>query len=338
MKPRTVLLATINYDHPQEGMARAFEYVFGHDQVDHFDYLQHQRNGDSIDQINEAFVRTVLDEKPTWIWLQVQETNVLSAASLIKIKQALPETIITHWTGDYRPTISAYLQEICQAADVTFISSRGQLDLFRQAGAREVRYLQVGVDWEEDVMGIPFWEPPFKTPEIVFVGNFYGDAFPTGSAQRLQIIRAFQDAKLDIGVVGNGWPSDINVVGTCHVKRQHHVYRKAKLALSINHINDVDCYYSDRQLIAMASGTPVLAWRVPGLQYEFNITGTTQSECETFTLPEEAIELAQRLLARPDWAKQLGAQGRKAVMERHDWRNRVLHAMEMLDALGLKVA
>ncbi len=330
---RKVVIATINYDHAQVGMRRAFKYLFSDDNVREIDYLQLERDGKSLKEINEIFKLNVLAFNPDWVWMQLQETNIISADTLLELKSKLPKTIFTHWTGDYRPEISSYIASICRATDHTFISSVGQIPLFLEAGAKAASYLQIGLDREEDVLGIPDWTPPFEVPDVVFIGNYYGSYFPIGTEQRISTIRAIQQANINIGVVGNGWPEDINVIGNCDYKKQHHIYKRAKVAVNVNHINDVDRYYSDRQLIAMASGTPLVCWRVPGLEKEFIFNLNLPSHCITFASPEEAVQAVKYLFTYPEFASAVGQTGRTEVIRNHDWINRINAAAEIIEEL-----
>src|SRR5690348_13072894 len=101
-----VLMSTINYDHPQRGMAQAFGSLFP--EVRDFDFMAFQRSGRTVSEINASFVEFAIDFAPEWIWLQVQETDILSADTLLEVKRRLPECVISHWMGDCRALISAY--------------------------------------------------------------------------------------------------------------------------------------------------------------------------------------------------------------------------------------
>ncbi len=261
-----VLVVPLNYSHRQAGQLDAFADVFRSGNVLEFDYMGRLRLGQSNEQITGEFVRNAIDWKPDWIWMQVQGSNIINALGLAAIKRELPKTVITHWMGDARTSVPGDLAEFCRWTDATLISSddQSQRAMYHAAGAKRIHYVQIGLDYQEDVLGLPVWEPPFKVPDVVFIGGYYGDMFP-GSVERLAAVRRLVQEKIDVGVVGAGWPSDIPVIGTCHVKQQHHVWKRAKVALSINHFNNLELYYSDRQLIAMASGTPVVCHYVPGL-------------------------------------------------------------------------
>lgn len=321
--PTRILLATINYDHPQNGMLQAFRGIFGGENVYSFDYLERQRQGVLLENINSQFYKNALELNPDWIFLQLQDTNVITAETILKLRIALPNCVISHWTGDARPSISPYLASICEATSLTLVSSTGQLDDYKSAGAQVAKYLQIGVDWEEDVLGIPDWTPPFRVPEVVFIGGYYGNAFPVGSEERVTAIRALQKAGIDVGVVGTGWPTDIPCVGSCHVKQQHHVWKRAKVCLSINHFNNIRGYYSDRQLISMASGTPVVCKYIPGLDKEFINT----VHCYWFHDNDELVGIVQELLGDEGRRKVIGTQGRAEIIKNHTWFSRIFQIL-----------
>jgi hypothetical protein len=350
---RDVLVCPLNYDHQQRGLLQAFRGIFGDDCATTFDYLELWRTGACPpDRINAALVDEarghrygpLRDQPPDWIWLQLQETEIITAETLLRIREARPKTVITHWTGDMRTEVSPYLASICKATHATLASSTGQLAAFRAAGAPRAEYLQIGLDWEEDVQGLPAWEPRFRVPDVVFCGNFYGDRFPEGSAERLGAIRALRDAGIDVGVVGKGWPADIPVAGECGVKQQHHVYRAAKVALSISHFSSVANYYSDRQLIAMASGTPVVARWVPGMDEEFDCDNDTDDWPCLFYYGNddlgELVDSVRHLLADPERRKRMGRSGRAVVMRRHTWFHRILSVLPLVEEIqaGLPVS
>jgi hypothetical protein len=253
---KRVFVSTINFDHFQAGIVDAFSKVFTPGNIQHFDYLQEQRNGKSLQEVNERFLAAARAWNPDWVFLQVQETNVLQAQTLARLKRILPKCPISHWMGDCRTTVSPYLASICREAHLSLISSVGQTGMFMEAGAKEVRYLQIGLDWEEDVMGNPPWDPPFRIPAVVFCGGYYGNLYP-GTVERERGVMAVRNAGIDIGIVGNGWPEGFPVVGVSGVKQQHHIWKRCKVALNINNFNDIQSYYSDRQIIAMASGNKV---------------------------------------------------------------------------------
>jgi hypothetical protein len=321
-----VLLSTLNYDHPQKGMSQAFSSLFP--EVREYDYLKLQREGRSQAEISQGLLAVVREFQPDWIWLQLQDSKTIGPESLVRIREEVPRTVISHWMGDCQPSPSPYMASICRVTHLTLLSNVGQLPLYRAAGAKKAHYCQIGVDWDEDVLGIPEWTPPFRIPEIVLCGNFYGNRFP-GTADRVDAIQALMAEKLDVGIVGWGWPPEFPVVGGCTVKKQHHVWRRAKVALNVNHFNDIELYYSDRQLIAMASGTPLVCAYVPGLEREFR----EGMDCLWYREPDELVAKVKDLLGSEEMRIRIGREGRSTILRRHTWWHRILEILPVVEEI-----
>lgn len=317
-KIERVLLATINADHPQKGMIQAFKKVFGDENVFDFDYCELSRRRIPNPAINDKFFFEATRVKPDWVWLQVQDTGILDHRAVSSLRESLPNCVVTHWTGDLRPEVSPYMSSFSKVCHITLASSVGQLPKFRAAGAPNARYLQIGLDWDEDVLGLPEWEPPFRVPDVVFCGNHYGRSFP-GTKDRVLAVETLINAGIDIGVVGGGWPKNFPTVGMCHVKQQHHVWKRAKIALNVNNFNDVEGYYSDRQIISMASGTPLVCRYIPGLEKEFS----QEVHCLWYEEPKELLDHVARLLGDPALRKQIGEAGKEEVIKNHTWESRI---------------
>lgn len=315
-----VFLSTINWDHLQQGIIDAFQKVFGKENVRHFDFFQEQRNGKSLPEVNNAFVAAAKAWKPDFIFTQFQESNIVQASAIARVKHILPKCVTTTWMGDCRTTVSPYLASICKEVHLTLISSVGQIGLFMEAGAKEVRYLQIGLDWEEDVMGNPPWVPPFRVPDVVFCGANYQNLYP-GTVERERGVMALKNSGIDIGIVGNGWPPGHGypVVGTCGVKQQYHIWKRCKVALNINNFNGIQNYYSDRQIIAMASGKPLVCKYIPGLENEFE----NGRHCLWYYDEAELVRHVKTLLADPALSAKIGAAGREEVLKNHTWEARV---------------
>jgi len=319
---RKVLLATLNYDHPQTGMFRAFAGVFGPGNVAEYDYYQAHRHGKPIQVVTSEFVAAAKAFQPDWIWMQVQGSGIISSNGIEEVGRALPRCVISHWMGDLRVHVDSYLTSICRAAHLTLISNRGQHELFKAAGAREVRYCQIGLDWDEDVMGLP-WTPTFSVPDVVLCGNHYGDSFP-GTKAREEAVQTLMDAHVNVGIVGGQWPRGYPVVGACTVKQQLGVYRKAKVCLSVSHYNDIPGFYSDRLLIAMASGTPVVAHYCPGLHYDVP-WDSVYTYSDVARLPD--------LVAKAMEDREIGARSRAAAIRNHSWFSRITDLLPVIEKI-----
>jgi spore maturation protein CgeB len=151
----------------------------------------------------------------------------------------------------------------------------------------------------------------------------------------LEAARRLRDEGFDFGVVGRNWPSDVPVVGECaRQQQQHHVWKRAKVALSINHFNQVELCYSVRQLVAMASGTPVVCHHVPGLEREFK----QGVHCLWYRDGDEMVSQVRRLLADEALRRALGTAGREEVVAHHSWFARVLGIIPFVERIRWHLA
>ena len=327
---RRVLVSAINYDHPQKGMVQAFAERFPHN-VREYDYLERQRGGKTLEEINNDFLDFAKEYRPDLIFMQLQESDVLKPNTLRNVRELLPKTVLTHWMGDCRNQIADYTAAVSRVTHLSLLSNVGQIPYYEHySGQGRTHYLQIGLDWEEDVLGIPAWEPPFRVPDVVFVGGYYPESFPDGTFERLSTVRAIQAAGIDIGVVSpSPWPTIVNYLGRCTVKQQHHVWKRAKVCVNVNHFNHIERYYSDRQIISMASGRPLACWKVPGLEKEFQ----DGVHCLFFSSPAEAVEKVKMLLSDPALADRIGAAGKREVCENHTWAARLRQVLPELDRI-----
>jgi hypothetical protein len=168
---RRVLVAPLNYDGPQEGQLHAFRGIFGVDDVLEFDYMAEQRRGLDDDAVTRRFVDAARGFRPDWIWMQFHGTEVPRPWGVTEIRRDLPACAVTQWMGDARPVPPPALVAMCHATHATFVSNAGQVPLYLAAGAPRAAYVQVGLDWAAHVLGLPEWTPPFRVPEVVFVGH-----------------------------------------------------------------------------------------------------------------------------------------------------------------------
>jgi hypothetical protein len=324
---KKVMMATINFDHPQMGMLQAFTSVFGKENVLDFDYVKiSDRVG--VDEANREFSDRAAYWQPDWIWLQLQMTKILKPSTITQVRARLPKTVVSHWMGDCRASVDPYLADACKVTHLTLVSNVGHLPMYFAAGAKRARYCQIGLDWDEDVMGLPGWTPPFRVPEVVLLGNHYGSAYP-GTSQREEAIRVLIDAGIDVGVIGSGWPAWARTAGHCHVKQQYHVWSRAKVGLCVNNFNDVELHYSDRQIISMASGTPIVAYEVPGLRREFE----DGEHCVMYRMPEQLVAGVRQLLGNEALRRRIGAAGRAKVMRDHTWWNRIFDVLPVVEEI-----
>lgn len=311
----------------QFGTVDGFEQNLGKDNVHVYDYLdQARRHGNNT--VEPVFIGKAKEVQPDWIHMQIQSERVITPKSLNTIKQFLPNVVITHWMGDWRAQVPPNLAQICKLCDVSFLSNEGQLPMYKELGAPMVQYWQNAVTEWIDIFPREHKDISFEVPEVVFCGNNYGSAFP-GSSQRRAVVEAFARSDLDFGVVGGGWPMGTPVVGGTGPRMQIWIYPKAKVSIGVDNVNDCMRFYSERQLAALAAGTPHVCWGSPGKEKDF----TDGEHCIFFGSPEEAVEKTRELLKDPVRMKQIGDAGRNEILDKHIWPVRVQEILPLMRGL-----
>jgi len=292
-----------------------------------FDFVACERNIGTV-EMNKLLLNLAICFKPDWIHMQRQFGEGIELSTIKQIKSQLPHVFITNWSGDIRnEAIKCYI-ECSKEIDLSLLSSVGQLNYYRENGCKNIEYWQIGYD------------PKFfyrKTDEernslnkiynhdIVFCANFsHSDLKFPGSQLRADIISLFHDEfGSNFAAYGTGYKHS---KGHLNFFKQNDVYNAAKIVISVNHFNDVEMYFSDRQLVSMASGTLTISKYIPGLERYFE----NKKDLVWFNTKEEALELAKYYLSHPEEAEEIGRNGAKKVLEEHTFYCRVKELYERI--------
>ena len=289
----------------QYDLEAAFRRVF---EVRVFDFLRSDNpNGDLIQHF-DVF-------QPDIVHGQFQETNRISPSVLGNLKKHHPKVAFTQWCGDIREGPLPHVVDIGREIDLTLISHVGGLAEYSVRTGKPVAY------WQNAVGERFFTDPSPEASGVVFCGNRYGH-FPQ-SDERDRLVKAFQERfGREFKVYGNGWSGGINPIPWVD---QPKVYRESRIVLGHNHVLQ-EWFFSDRQLIAMASGTPHLCQHSPNLEGCFEDKKT----CMFYRTVQEALELATWLLEHPIVASSIGRAGQSFVREKHSWDVRVQEYIDLV--------
>ncbi|MFA5048805.1 MAG: glycosyltransferase [Patescibacteria group bacterium] len=294
-----------------------------------FDFYTCYRN-EGIDTASQLLKSVAKFFNPDWIHMQLQDTHTFSPQTISDIKQICPSAFITNWTGDIRNEAISYFVDISKVVDLSLISSIGQLEMYRNAGCKNVEYWQIGYDPEKFY---PLDENlKDKTiNDVVFCANHNPTYFYKGELIRKEIINLLEK---NIGnafsLYGMYWPDNLKCCkGHLLYFEQNIVYNSAKVVISINNFNNVEMYFSARQLIAMASGTPVVSHYIPGMEKYF----THMENILWFKTPEECLQLVNYCLANPEISKKIGKAGAEVVKNKHTYYKRVEELSKRLNFL-----
>jgi spore maturation protein CgeB len=308
----------------QTGMYDAFNDI-GVD-LHIFDFYQKSITGTSATIIREEFINMVDNLQPNLVHMQLQFTNEINSETIIAAKRKSPKTIFTNWTGDIRTNVPGEFIDISRVVDYSLISSVGQIDMYLQAGCKNVKYWQIGYNPK---LYFPKYNNNFKY-DIVFAGTHYGDQFP-GSEIRLGAIRALQNAFGDkFCLYGSGFPTDVKTNGYILQSEINNVYADSMCVLSINNFNDTDYYFSDRLLMCLASGRPTISYRFPGCEKYF----THQNDLIIAQNIDEIVEAVNNFKKNNEMANKIGMNGYRIVVAEHSYTSRALELLQIISDGG----
>ena len=269
---------------------------------------------------NVVLRRTFEEFRPDIVHGQYQGSNIISTGVLETLKRDNPDAWFTQWSGDVRPEPIREIVEKGRVCDTTLLSAGGQCAMYDAAIGRQCcRYWQ-------NAVGERFFVEPVPIEErrgIIFCGSHYG-TFPA-TQERFNMVMALRSQFPDEAVVyGHNWPWGSMPIPW---ERQPEVYRRARMTIGHNHLNDVRWYWSDRQLICMAAGVPHLARYTPGMEDWFEDGADCLSWCNLSELRWQI----EWVFANPEEAAAIGLNGQRRVREEHHWRKRVQEYLDMYE-------
>ncbi|MCF7954337.1 MAG: glycosyltransferase [Phycisphaerae bacterium] len=236
-------------------------------------------------QVDDLLVRQLKTYRPDIV--QISFANFLDAKTIERIREAVPNAFLYGFDGDPWPEYQTNRVEIGSKLDLMLATNNGKwLDKYRQAGCKLCLFMPNPCDpdyeYRYDV------EDKWKT-DILFTGKTKESRkYPTDPT-RVQMIERLE-------MMGNctfygclGYPR----IGGIDYQ---YAISGARIALSINAINDVSMYHSDRLTHYLASGCFVLSKRVPDSDRLF----ADGVHLKYFDTPDEFFELADWYLKHED--------------------------------------
>lgn len=295
----------------QKYLAKAFGRQFS--EVATFDYMSNPHPNDDFMTFTQQF-------KPDVIHCQFQGTNRIEPFCLAHIKAVYPNIVITQWTGDVRPEPIPEVVNYGKYCDLTLVCSTTDIEAYERAGVKQAAYWQNAVDETQ------FTRPSKKPKGIAFCGGRYTHF--SNSQQRIALVEKFQKTfGDDMTVYGFGWqPHQI-----LPWDDQPQLYATKELVLGHNNVPGKRWWFSDRQMIAMASGRPHLCQYSEDLELLFD----DMVHCVFYYSIDEAIEKAEWLRKHPDEASQIGLAGQALMREKYTWDTRVSEYIAILKDHGL---
>jgi hypothetical protein len=303
----------------QPGMADAFRNIGVQLQV--FDFYSLWQNTHNKNAIAEEFLQNVRIFRPHLIHTQLQFTGLLDANTIHEARKISPGVIITNWSGDVRQNAVPEFVRIANAFDHAFISSTGQLDLYKRAGCNTIAYWQIGYDPK---FNYPLYKDNFKY-DASFLGNNYGNVFPEGKLRYNVATQLRNTLGEKFGLFGTGYNPPARSVAP---KDANIVYNDSACVISISHFNNVSHYFSDRLLHCIASGRPTISWFFPGIDDYFK----EDEEIFIARNVNDVLDIIQYCKTHVEEASKVGVNGYNKVIKEHTFTSR---ALELLNLVGL---
>lgn len=321
-----ILFAPLNYSSVvQTGWYDAFRETGAALEI--FDYMNmYQSNRRRVHPIRQQFLNKAMRFKPDLIFLQIQHTSVIDQGTLKKIKQQLPKTKIVNWTSDVRSSIPETYKKVALVSDLNLIPSTGQLEMYRKNIPKPVDYLQIGYNPE---LHYPEGSPRqrFKW-DVSFIAHFNRKDKHPLSAERERLVRALRSNFGDrFALYGDGWRRSCKSYGSINQKSVNAIYHNSVCVVSWSHYL-LKHYFSDRLLMAMASGRPVISQKFSGWESYFAHRGDILM---ADSVPQ-VVQWVRWCLKNPEQATFIGQQGARKVKCEHTYGSRI---KELFDKLSL---
>ena len=201
------------------------------------------------------------DLRPQIVFIQAQCEDVIDPHMTRRFCEN--GAYVINWTGDKRKSIPRWMVDLAPYVSCTAFSNMDDVTEMRHQGFTS-EYLDIGYD-------SAIYSPEGVTkdsPEIVFMGNDFGDnAFPM-SKMRREIVQ-YLDANYGnrFGVFGRGWDNSKSNMNDFPIM-QAATYRAAKVAINCNHF-DCERYNSDRLLRILGCEAMCLSYKHREMEKDF---------------------------------------------------------------------
>lgn len=315
-----VMYLPINGAVIQTGMCDAFEQTGV--ELNVFDYYRNFMNSKNKAKIKEDFKNTARSFQPDLIHMQLQFEDIINEEDLIAVKKELPNVIITDWTGDIRKDVPWTFSSHSKGTDISFISSVGQIPLYKNQCHGDIRYWQIGYNPK---LYYPMNKTQFRYDLTFAASKYRADEFPDAQF-RTDMVAYLKEKVGNFGLFGGRWGGGVQMA---QQSEMNEIYNSSFAVLSVNNFNDVDMYFSDRLLMCMASGRPCISYRFAGWEQYF----TDMKNIVIVHSKEEIVEKLNWLKANPGIASEIGREGAKIVQREHSYFCR---ALELLRIVGLQ--
>jgi len=259
-----------------------------------YSFLVKAREMQSWQGMLDDLYEFIIEFKPDLIYWELQTSGEIPEKYIKKIKVILNDVIIFQRTGDSYWSPPKNMVNLGRLIDATFITSTSLIDDFTKRGCNNVKYLPERLDTIR--FGEQFTPSNHRSFDIIMIANNYNDLgikkFP-GQKTRLELVKLFSKYYgKKFGLFGSGWEGEKTWQGIVPYQDQQEVMRDSWLILGVNNWEHAN-YFSDRYLISISSGIPVLYKHFEGCENFF----LSEKECWYFHSVDEALTLSKEILS-----------------------------------------
>lgn len=284
-----------------------------------YSFLAKLLSGESEDKINHEIIDLAQEFQPDMIIFMHTMTLRINERTMYCLKKLPSSPILSYWEGDfYQPPskpLPSQILEIIKHCNVVFCQGFGYMTKKFRKICQTVLYVPAFSDMER------FHKDSSRDPnkikyDVVMIANISQRRIPwknlPGFYWRRRLVDLFYN-KLGsrFAVFGQGWTGSY-AQGMIPYERQASVYHSSRLALGINNFHG-EYYFSDRLPNAMLSGVPIV------YSYEYGYEEIFPDDFLNcfFKSPEEAWDIAYRLLSKPQMELDLLGQKMSAFAMEH---------------------
>jgi len=251
-----------------------------------------------------------MEEHPNILF--IPKPAMPTAQHLHHLKTISPETKFVFWSGDVRKRLLKPLRLNKDILDLFLTNHNGQRGLFKKGGIKKVETFHSALSPRQisnDNIEIVY--------DIFFGGNNFNNKFPLGPLRKKLIYNV--NKHFNLIVHGRGWNNN-KLVNNCGIVRKlaySKAIQQAKMCIGINHFH-LPRYYGYRTWHSLASGRLHLIYYIPGMEKDFE----NGKHLVWFKSIKEALKLIKYYLNNEKECEEIGANGRKLILEQHTWENR----------------
>lgn len=226
------------------------------------------------------------------------------------------KALFTMWTGDARYVPPKSFMDYKDIVDLFLVPFSGDvLDIYSRILGKPCKFIWEPIqDWR-------FKEPiPLSTGYSCFVGNEY-ETLP-GGIQRVRLIKHLLSQNIDLKIYG----SIVNSLGPLDYREVPDAYNKMYVVLAENNHDDLQDYFTPRNIGAMAAGSCVLHRVFPGIENHFQngVHGLY------YRNEYEAAQQITFLNDNPEYRNMLAQNGYKLACEKFSYKAWVAQYLQII--------